>query len=199
MSDSRTFQRYNSVTGAVVGSLAYDFGHPDLYPGDELAQPAPRPARRPRPAEKTAPRPATRTRTRTGEIVLPAARPAQSLAPLTVVGFVAAAVLMVLVLIAQIRVTTVADEATILAEELEQLRAEQVELTVLYETTFNYSQIEDYAVNELGMREPREEQVYYLSGVSSSDRAEVFVHENEDLFRSGLQSIAESILAYFGH
>ena len=51
MEDVRTFKTYNFVTGAVDGTMAYDFSNPLLYPEkeEEVRQaPEKKPARRPR-------------------------------------------------------------------------------------------------------------------------------------------------------
>ena len=47
------------------------------------------------------------------------------------------------------------------------------------------------------MQEPDNEQVFYLTGVASADRAVVVTKEDADLFSMGLSDILSSIKAYF--
>lgn len=143
---------------AVYGSLAYDFSNVSVYPeqvyGRPLDIPAP-PKIREKVVTKTAP------------------RPKQYLAPTAVLGFACAAVLVVFALMAQIQLTTVSNEAAILETQLAELKVEQTKLLIGYESAFNLAEIEEYAINSLGMQKPRSDQVFYING-GAPDRAVIF-------------------------
>ena len=66
-----------------------------------------------------------------------------------------------------------------------------------YETIFNLKDVEEYAVNELGMQEPDNEQIYYLTGVASADKAVVVTKGETDMFSVGLADLLASVKAYF--
>ncbi|MEG0777909.1 MAG: cell division protein FtsL [Oscillospiraceae bacterium] len=170
----------------IYGSLAYDFGNPALYPDEssynrrerEIVIPAP-----PKIDEDAVA--AARVKTR------------QSVPPLAVIGFVCAAVLIVFTLMARIQLTAVTDEAVGLEQQLSELELVQSRLLIDYESAFNLSEIEEYAVSNLGMQRPREEQVFYLNS-TVPDKA-IIVDEADSSNGLGDRIIAmlSSIAEYF--
>lgn len=54
-------------------------------------------------------------------------------------------------------------EIYLLEKEMEVAAEEQDTLEIRYESAFNFTQLEDYAVTTLGMQRPRDEQIYYLT------------------------------------
>ncbi len=195
MADIKTFNSYNFVTGAVDGTLAYDFGNPDLYPGDEVIYDEPE--RRSRRRERLQPREWIREDVRADEREKAAAKNRQGFSVVSLLGVGVAVVLLTMMLLAQIRLTDISDTAAKLESQITQLETERDKLTVEYETVFNLKDVEEHAVNVLGMQEPDNEQIFYLTGVASADRAVVVTKEDADMFSLGLSDILSSVKAYF--
>ncbi len=195
MEDVRTFKSYNFVTGAVDGTMAYDFSNPGLYTDEELyGQPLEKPSRR----EEAA---------RQQEWIKEDARPDvrrsvlvknhQGLSLLSMLGAAAAVVLLTMMLLAQIRLTDISDTAARLEDQISALELERDKLTVEYETIFNLKDVEQYAVDVLGMQEPDSQQVFYLTGVASADKAVVIEKDDADMFSLGVADLLASVKAYF--
>jgi len=168
--------RYASRS-ATFGSVAYDFDA--LQRGfDEAAWEAPERDYR----EQTAPaRPKERERARVRMRVRPAALPV-SVSAFSVIGLLAAAVLMMFVILSYVQITELNDAKTQLRAQLSELDMEREHLRVDYETTFNLNEIEDYATHTLGMvrltesstatvASHREDRGVVLSGESTGDGA----------------------------
>lgn len=170
--------------GAVYGSMAYDLSSTAVYP-DEYAYP---PARRriviPAPPDIKE------------QIALSTAvRSKQSIAPLALIGFACAAVLVVFCLMAKVQLTSVTDEAVGLEQQLTELEVAQNRLLIDYERAFNLTEIEEYATSELGMQRPRDEQIYYMDS-TVPDKAVIIDGSGEedglgDRIFDSLSSIAE--------
>ncbi len=194
MADVRTFKSYNFITGAVDGTQAYDFSYPGLYTDEEeYSVPEERPRRRQRLQPREWVKESVRTRTR----VRAEAKHAQGISVLSLLGAAVAVVLLTMMLLAQIRLTDISDTAARLESQIDQLELERDKLTVQYEKIFNLKDVETIAVEQLGMQEPMNEQIYYLTGVASADKAVVVTKDDADLFSMGLSDILNSIKAYF--
>ena len=194
MQDIKTFKSYNFVTGAVDGTLAYDFGNPELYQ-DEVIYDEPQKKQRRR--EKLREREWIKEDVRPAGREEAAAKNRQGFSLVSVLGIGAAVVLLTMMLLAQIRLTDISDTAAKLEAQISQLETERDKLTVEYESVFNLKDVEEHAVNVLGMQEPDNEQIFYLTGVASADRAVVVTKEDADMFSLGLADILSSIKAYF--
>lgn len=190
MEDIRTFKTYNFVTGAVDGTLAYDFGHPDLY-REEEQQVIDVPQKRTRPARRSQ----EHQWIKEDAVVRPreAVRQKIGISPISAVGVVVAVVLLTMVLLAQIQLTGISSQAAELEDEIAVLELERDKLTASYETIFNLKRVEDYAVNNLGMQKPTESQICYLTGVAAADKAVVVTKDSTDMFSFGLQDLMNSI------
>ncbi len=196
MADIKKFNSYNFVTGAVDGTLAYDFSNPEIYqPEEETVREEPK--RRSRRREKLQPREWVREDVRPDRKEEAAAKNRQGLSLVSLMGVAAAVVLLTMMLLAQIRLTDISDTAAKLERQITELETQRNKLTVEYESIFNLEDVEERAVNVLGMQEPDNEQIYYLTGVASADRAEVVIKQDADMFSLGLADILSSIKAYF--
>ena len=196
MADVKTFKTYNFVT-AVDGTQAYDFSNPALYPEEEYYSEPAEPAERPRKRERLQPREWIREDAQTRTRARAAARNAQGVPVLSILGVAVAAVLLTLTLLAQIRLTDISYSAAKLEDQIAELELQQDKLTVEYETIFNLKDVETIAVDQLGMQEPMNEQIYYLTGVASADKAEVVTKDGADMFSLGMSNIISSIKEYF--
>ena len=58
-------------------------------------------------------------------------------------------------------------------DQYAQLQEQQTRLRIDYESAFNLTEIEDYAIHELGMQKPRSDQLYYISSSDAADTAVV--------------------------
>lgn len=191
----KTFQQINFVTGVVDGTLAYDFDVPGYYPEEEtVVVPKPRRgARRAREQEwvREESRGAERAHragaiSKLGLVVNAAAA----------VGTVAAVALLLMVLMAKIQLIGISSQALACEQKISELETKNGRLTVQYEEIFNLKDIEETAVNDLGMQEPREDQIYYLTGVSSADKAVVISRQDADMFSLGVEDIIGSARDY---
>ena len=186
MTTTKTFKRYNVVTGAVDGTMAYDFANPELYTQEEVYGDGRRVAV-----------PKVREWTKENAKTAAAVRTRSGVSPLTFAATVLVVVLVALVLLAQIQMMAISSATVELESQIAQLETQRDKLTEEYEIVFNLKDVEEYAVSVLGMQEPVDSQVQYLTGVSSADRAVIIQQESADMFSRGLEDIVSSVKAYF--
>jgi cell division protein FtsL len=181
MANSTARARYGQ--GAVYGSLAYDFSNPDLYPELDYSRPLDIPA-------------PPQTRERVVTKAMPRTR--QRIAPTAILGFACAAVMLVFALMAQIQLTAVSDETAQLETKLAELETEQTKLLIGYESAFNLTEIEEYAIGTLGMQKPRSDQVFYIEG-GAPDKAVILetAQTEEQNLLDRIGSIVSGIGEYF--
>ncbi len=200
----KTFKSYNFVTGAVDGTLAYDFDNPALYPDEELTYPE-RPRRRKQQSEdmdwvKENPERRTKAKKKAKERVQEQAavqtQTQQRVPVMSIMGYAVVMVLCVMLVLAQIQLMDLSSTAAGLESQISELQTEKTKLTAEYETTFNLKDVEQYAINVLGMQEPQEDQVYYLTGVSAGDRAVVITQTETNIFSLGTEDLMNSIKAF---
>ena len=182
--ENRTYGR-----GAVFGSLAYDFNHPELYAGEEEYSQAQEPEQQ----QKTETRVQTRTRPRAKTAV----RTKQGIAPFALIGVLAAAFLAVTAITAQVSVVNISGESVALQSRLAELEEEQTRLRIAYESAFNLAEIEEYATTELGMRKPNAAQITYID-TSAPDKAVVIGESDGDSFADRVGDFLSGLGAYFG-
>lgn len=166
---------------AVNGSLAYDFDNPALYPEYEYGKPLDIPEK-PKVREKVVPKTEVLTK--------------QSISPLAIFGFAAAAVLLVFSLLARVQFTQASAETAKLESQLSELTEQQSKLTIAYESAVNLTDIENYAINTLGMQKPRADQVRYVS-TSAQDKAEI-LNGTDGTDSNKASNIVDSLREYFG-
>lgn len=193
MADVRTFKSYNFVTGAVDGTLAYDFSDPALFPDEEEHDEAPvrRRGRKGRLRQQEWIREDTHNQ---GQEQAEAA--GIGISPVSLLGAAVVVVLVTMMLLAQIQLTDISNSAAKLEDQIAVLEAQRDKLTVEYETIFNLKDVEEIAVEMLGMQEPDSEQIFYLTGVASADKAVVVTREQTDMFSLGLDDMAGAIRAW---
>lgn len=197
MKETRTFQSYNFVTGAVDGTLAYDFGNPRVFPEEQVYE---RPEPRKRPKLRPVPQEQEWIREDTAERIAESAqavRNRQGFSPAALLAAAAVTVILVMVLLAQVQLVNISDNAAAMERHISELETERDKLTVEYETIFNLKDVEEYAVGVLGMQEPGEDQIYYLSNVASTDKAVIITHNNTGTLSLGLEDLLSSLRAYF--
>lgn len=169
--------------GAVYGSLAYDFNNPELYREEYTT------------AQQKA-RPQTQTQTRVRTRARTAVHTRQSIAPLSLVGMLAAAFLLVIAILAQAQMVGISSKSVTLRSELSQLEEEQAKLRIAYESAFNMAEIEDYAIHSLGMQKPRADQIFYID-TSSPDKAVVIAGGESVGFVDRVSDYLSGVVEYF--
>jgi len=176
-------EKYNA--NAVYGSLAYDYGKAGTY-REKMDRPVERqviiPAH-PRIREQAAA--AVRVKTK------------QGIAPLAMIGYACAAILVVFSLMAKIQLTEVTDTSAQLETQLSDLNVAQNRILINYERAFNLTSIEEYATTQLGMQRPREEQVFYLESTVPDKAVIVSGSDNKVGFCERVFDAIASIAEYF--
>ena len=165
-------------TRYVSGSVAYDFDNaeafPEYAPGRDIEIPV---ARKLREEVVAAPKPQSAS---------------QAISPVAILGFALAAVLLVFSLVARAQLSQISLQVVEQQTALEELATQKQKLLVQYEFAFNLAEIEDYAMRELGMQQPRSEQIYYISS-GIADKAEILTPESKE---NGLQKVFSTIGEY---
>ncbi len=138
---------------------------------------------------------------RTTEAVVPESvpTPKQAIAPLAVLGFAIAAVLIIISLVARVQLSQASAEVSTLEDQYTELQEQQTRLRIDYESAFNLTEIEDYAIHELGMQKPRSDQLYYISSSDATDTAVVLDQSAAEplSLADRLGDFFSSILEYF--
>lgn len=188
MNPQRTFKSYNFVTGAVDGTLAYDFSKPAYYPEEELYE---------TPKKTAKQKEQIWIKEDVREKVQSAVHAKSGFSPIAMLGVICVVILLVLTLMAQIQLMGISGQSVAMENQIAELAAERDKLMVEYESVFNLKDVEEYAVGVLGMQEPRDDQIYYLTNVSSADKAVILTNDGSGLNSLGLEDLAASLQAYF--
>ena len=123
---------------------------------------------------------------------------AEGCSPLAVLGFAIAAVLIVVSLVARVQLSQASAEVSALEDQYTQLQEQQTRLRIDYESAFNLTEIEDYAIHELGMQKPRSDQLYYISSDATDTAVVLDQNAAEPLsLADRLGDFFSSILEYF--
>lgn len=171
-------RKYRSAP--VDGSVAYDLASPRVWPDYEYA-PVDIPAAEEREDAVVKGR----------HLAAP-----QAMSPVAVIGFAIAAVLLIVSLMARISLTTVSAECVKMEQSIAALEASRSKLLIAYESAFNLAEIEEYAIDSLGMQKPRSDQIIYISG-DAQDRA-VLLSRGEELgFADRLGDFFSTVTSYF--
>ncbi len=172
-------------TPVMPDSMAYDLSRPSQ---DTMrystAAPQLQPKQKPktRPQAQPSPRPAFRV---------------MSVAPTAVALFLIALVIWTLSLQVRTQITQAQQEVYRLESELRAVEQVQDELEIEYESAFNFTKLEDYAVTTLGMQRPRDEQIYFLSHESEDHAVAVLERSRSNGLVDRLDDFLSELLAYF--
>jgi len=167
------------------GSVAYDYTRPLPY-REEMDIPAKKQVVIPAPPK-----------IREDAAVRTGAATRQAIAPLALIGFACAAILLVFTLMAKIQLTEITNQSAQLEQQLSQLKVSQDRILINYEKAFNLTEIEEYATSTLGMQRPRDEQVYYLDN-NVPDKAVVMnTKPDKDSLGERIINALKSVGEYF--
>lgn len=121
----------------------------------------------------------------------------QGISLFAIAGWVSVAVLAVALLMSYIELNTIANQSYELRSQLEELEMEETRLMIEYESTFQLDEVEEYAINMLGMVRADDDQVKYLDN-RAEDQAIVLAENNVSVgFSAKLKSFFTSIAEYF--
>lgn len=121
-----------------------------------------------------------------------AVRPAQQVSLTTLLGFMCAAFLMVVLLLCYVRMNTISRNVVSMKNEINALKIEQVSLLTQYEQTFDLSSVKEAAM-AAGMNLPSDSQIYYIN-LPGEDQATVY-QAVEDPLGDFLSSIEQKVRA----
>ena len=172
-------------TPVMPDSMAYDLSRPSQ---DTMRYSTAAPQLQPKQKPRTRPQ------------AQPALRPAfrvMSVAPAAVAIFLAGLVIWIFSLQLRTQITEVQQEIYRLESELRTVEQVQDELEIDYESAFNFTKLEDYAVTTLGMQRPRDEQIYYLSHESEDHAVAVLERSRSNGLVDRLDDFLSELLAYF--
>ena len=172
-------------TPVMPDSMAYDLSRPSQ---DTMRYSTAAPQLQPKQKPRTRPQ------------AQPALRPAfrvMSVAPAAVAIFLAGLVIWIFSLQLRTQITEVQQEIYRLESELRTVEQVQDELEIEYESAFNFTKLEDYAVTTLGMQRPRDEQIYYLSHESEDHAVAVLERSRSNGLVDRLDDFFSELLAYF--
>ena len=121
----------------------------------------------------------------------------QGISLFAVLGFGAFVVMMIFVLLASVQLTQIVDETSHLESRIRQLSDQEARLKIEYESTFNLTEIEEYATKKLGMVRKSSENIVLLE-TANVDRAVIIEPENsgDAGFFAGLKNFFGSLLEY---
>ena len=122
---------------------------------------------------------------------LPQKRQRSSFAPFTVVGMLAVACLLVLVVFGYVQLFEATSEVSKLENQLSALQSQQTQLQSRYEARIDLDAIET-AAGDLGLTKPSQEQIAYLD-LSGADRAEIYQEEKTSVFAEIVSAMEQSV------
>ena len=172
-------------TPVMPDSMAYDLSRPSQ---DTMRYSTAAPQLQPKQKPRTRPQ------------AQPALRPAfrvMSVAPTAVALFLIALVIWTFSLQVRTQITQAQQEVYRLESELRAVEQVQDELEIEYESAFNFTKLEDYAVTTLGMQRPRDEQIYFLSHESEDHAVAVLERSRSNGLVDRLDDFLSELLAYF--
>ena len=163
--------------GATYGDLAYDL---DAMSREYALRHAGEPVRR-----EAMPAPQVRR-------VTPARRrEQQKVSVVSILGFSAVAVLVVLLLMNYVKLTQISESVVTLKAELTQLETDNIALTTKYEQTFDLATVRE-AAEAAGMTKPSRSQQYYIDQ-SDSDNVVIYQQEESGVLSRVLTSLNHGV------
>lgn len=168
--------RYSSY-----GNVAYD----PAFEGNVIHAPSEEPLFRPHvlPRERTLTRPKVQV------------RPAGQVSLFAVAGFLAVAMVAVLVLLSYVRLTVLSDEVVSLREEYDTLKSEEAHLMAQYELAYDLKSIEAAVTADGRMVKPQSSQIYYMD-LSGNDSVVVYENSTAATLGSKLEEFMDTVAEY---
>lgn len=176
----RQYDPYRNV------SYAYDGSAVRVVEGQEVVRPQPRPRKSARRRQEELTRPKLEV------------RQAGKVAPFAVVGFLAVAVMAVMILMSYVQLSAISHEMVKLDSRMTELRSEEATLRARYELAYDLGAIEGAMTADGSMGRPQPGQLVYVS-LAEPDKVVLYGREEaaESDFLSEVQGILGNLLAYF--
>ena len=176
MAENRRYGTNGAAAYDVYSNVyRYPNGTENYYDGSAVRQPQ----RQGLPEERTLPERSQRVKVKT------------AVAPCTLFGMAAAALMLVLVIFGYVQLFEATTRVGELQSQLNELTAQQTLLESKYESKIDLKVVQQRA-EELGMSAPRDDQVIYVS-LSGSDRAEIYEEEKTNILGEIIGAVEESI------
>ena len=196
----RPNRKSNDYGRYVSGNLAYDYNYLERERRRRAERERQEQAERERReyAEHRAREAALRTKPRSQAAAAPKHRERQHVSPLAVLGFAAAAAMMVALLMSYAKLTAVSDSVVKMQSTLSTLEDEHVSLLSRYERTFDLTAIKE-AAEAAGMAKPSASQIYYVD-LSAPDSVVLYRGAGENVLGRALAAVgqsAASLVEYF--
>ncbi len=177
---------------ATYGSLAYDLNRA-LRPEIEIPE---EPAAKPERESKRKVRIDERKNTKNAAKAKTRAKGKAAVAPFGVLGFAAAAVMLVMVLMGYVQLTKISAEASSLQKKITDLKNTEARLKIKYESTFDLSKVEEYATGRLGMVPVTNSQIYYVKS-AAPDKAEIISDSRQAGIVKNVTAFLSRVVEYF--
>ena len=165
-----------------AGTAAPDITYPrEVEPQTEEAVPAARP------------RPQTEERVRANTKAKP--KVSQPLPLFAILGTIAVAFVMILLLQSHVKLTELSNEAALFEGKIADLKVKQARLEIDYEKAFDLEEVEAYAMAELGMVKAGNEQIVFINN-TLDDKAVILNPNGVTSLTSKVKTFFSNIIAY---
>jgi hypothetical protein len=180
----------SDYANVLFGNLAYNnagTAAPDInYPHEDNSQASQAiPAARPRPQAEERVKAGIRAKPKAG----------QPLPLFAILGTLAVAFVMILLLQSHVKLTELSNEAALLEEKIADLKVKQARLEINYEKAFDLEQVEAYAMAELGMVKAGNEQIVFVNN-TLDDKAVILNTKTAASLTSKVKAFISNIIAY---
>ena len=118
----------------------------------------------------------------------------------SIMGFVAAAALLMLVIFSYVRLYEISSANDELRADLTRIQAENVEMSNHYTGIIDLNAVELIATSQLGMQRPVQDQIVYVD-LGNTDKAVIVDSQGENVVSSAANAVVDTfryILEYFG-
>ncbi len=119
-----------------------------------------------------------------------------SVAPFSVIGFVAAALMLVMVVMGYVQLTKISAESSSLQKKITELKNTEAKLKIKYESTFDLTKVEEYATGRLGMVPATSSQMYYVKS-TAPDKAEIISDSKREGVIKNVSAFLSRVVEYF--
>lgn len=118
----------------------------------------------------------------------------------SIMGFVAAAALLMLVIFSYVRLYEISSANDELKTELTRIETENTEMKNHYTDIIDLNAVELIATSQLGMQRPAQDQIVYID-LGNADKAVIIDSQGENVLSSAADAVVDTfryILEYFG-
>ena len=176
MAENRRYGTNGAAAYDVYSNVyRYPNGTENYYDGSAVRQPQ----RQGLPEERTLPERRQRVKVKT------------AVAPFTLFGMAAAALMLVLVIFGYVQLFEATSRVSKLESQLQSLQEEQLLLQSKYEGKIDLAGIEEQA-ETLGLKKPSQEQIVYVN-LAGTDQAEIYKTEKSSILSEIIGAVEQSI------